>query len=158
MKSYPPMEIMREETSRAVMNGLLIHDLTSTADTNTASPDNPLPGGDNPIHLTMHGAFHGGEDLRNLCAYNITAIALLGHATIGDEFVCTHILSSTGVWRGGFKFDTIGPAAATAVYLRQYTPQLLLLSTFMAGVFGVPAFGSAIGVAVSRGFKAFAAA
>ena len=44
MKGYPPMEIMREETSRAVMNGLLIHDISSTADRNTAAPSNPLPG------------------------------------------------------------------------------------------------------------------
>ena len=47
------MEIMREETSRAVMNGLLIHDLSSEAATNTAQPSNKLPGGDNPVHLTM---------------------------------------------------------------------------------------------------------
>ena len=31
MKAYPPMEIMREETSRAVMGGLLIHDVCNTA-------------------------------------------------------------------------------------------------------------------------------
>eukprot|EP01050_Picozoa_sp_SAG11_P045617 SAG11_NODE_22853_length_399_cov_0.673333_1_plen_44_part_00 len=35
-----------------------------------------------------------------------------------DEDV--RVMGDAGVWRGAFRFDTIGPAAAGAVYLRMY--------------------------------------
>ena len=101
------------------MNGLLIHDISSTADRNTAAPSNPLPGGDNPIHLPLAGAFHGG------------------------------------VWRGAFRFDTIGPAAATAVYLKTYAPHLLAISAAVASIIYVPDVSQAVGSSVAAGFLAF---
>ena len=57
MGKFAPMEILREETSRAVMGALLIYDLRNPD--SPANPKNKLPG-NNPIHLTTHGSFHGG--------------------------------------------------------------------------------------------------
>lgn len=86
MGRFTPMEIMREETSRAVMAALLIHDIRNPEA--VANPKNKLPD-NNPIHLMMSGSFHGG------------------------------------IWRGAYKFDTIGTVAVVSVMAKWYFPHLL---------------------------------
>jgi len=54
-RNFPPMEIMYQETSNAVMAALLIYDIKSPN-----SPANPAKHLDNPMELFTIGAFHGG--------------------------------------------------------------------------------------------------
>ena len=78
------MEILREETSRAVMGALLIYDLRNPS--SHANPATKLPGGGNPIHIFRHCSFHGG------------------------------------IWRGAYKFDTIGTVSVVSVLAKWYLP------------------------------------
>jgi hypothetical protein len=74
-----------------------------------------LPG-DNPIHLFMHGSFHGG------------------------------------IWRGAYKFDTIGTVAAGSIYLKWYLPYVAVALLANRGI--SMAFAQVVAVA-STGMDAF---
>ena len=119
MGSFGPMEILREETSRAVMGALLIYDLRNPA--SHANPSVKLPGGNNPIHLMRHAAFHGG------------------------------------IWRGAYKFDTIGTVSVVTVYCKWYLPYIFAvgLQEHFVGSLGM-AYGVFIG-ALSMGMELYKA-
>jgi len=57
MHNFPPMEVMYQETSNAVMGALLIHDTCSTKK-RPADPASKML--KNPIELFKYGSFHGG--------------------------------------------------------------------------------------------------
>ena len=117
MGSFEPMEILREETSRAVMGALLIYDMRSP--TSHANPATKLPGGGNPIHLMQHAAFHGG------------------------------------IWRGAYKFDTIGTVSVVSVYSKWYLPYVAAVAIEEA-YGGVLAMGwAAVVGAASLGIEMF---
>ena len=90
MGSFEPMEILREETSRAVMGALLIYDLFNPS--SHANPATKLPHGGNPIHLFRHCSFHGG------------------------------------LWRGAYKFDTIGTVSVVSVLLKWHLPKVAAIA------------------------------
>jgi hypothetical protein len=105
MGSFEPMEILREETSRAVMGALLIYDLRNSS--SHANPATKLPDGGNPIHLFRHCAFHGG------------------------------------IWRGAYKFDTIGTVSVVSVLTKWYLPYVATIAVQEAYV-GLLAMGWAM--------------
>lgn len=58
MHNFPPMEVMYQETSNAVMGALLIHDVCATSTARPSDPNSDML--KNPIELFKHGSFHGG--------------------------------------------------------------------------------------------------
>ena len=52
---FPPLEVMFQETSNAVMGALLIHDIR-----NEDAASHPSYELENPLQLFQHGSFHGG--------------------------------------------------------------------------------------------------
>ena len=63
MHAFPPMEIMYQETSNAVMCALLLHDVR-----NPDCPANPVSKSGkalkHPLELFSTGGFHGGNPIR----------------------------------------------------------------------------------------------
>eukprot|EP00008_Paramoeba_atlantica_P011436 CAMPEP_0201475872 /NCGR_PEP_ID=MMETSP0151_2-20130828/1207_1 /ASSEMBLY_ACC=CAM_ASM_000257 /TAXON_ID=200890 /ORGANISM="Paramoeba atlantica, Strain 621/1 / CCAP 1560/9" /LENGTH=754 /DNA_ID=CAMNT_0047856079 /DNA_START=76 /DNA_END=2337 /DNA_ORIENTATION=- len=63
---FPPLEVMYQETSNAVMGILLLHDVRNVK--SASHPQYPLV---NPFQLFEHGAFHGGV---SRCAFKVGSI------------------------------------------------------------------------------------
>eukprot|EP01094_Clydonella_sp_ATCC50884_P018402 TRINITY_DN339_c0_g1_i1.p1 TRINITY_DN339_c0_g1~~TRINITY_DN339_c0_g1_i1.p1 ORF type:complete len:550 (-),score=181.39 TRINITY_DN339_c0_g1_i1:68-1639(-) len=76
MPFFTPMEIFGQETSNAVMAGLLLHDIN-----NANSAAHPSFALENPLQLFSHGSFHGGVWR---CGYTVGSI---GEVSVLIHFV-----------------------------------------------------------------------
>jgi len=97
MHYFPPIEVMYQETSNAVMGALLIHDIRNK--NGYAYPKFKLS---NPLQLFEHGQFHGGY---SRCGFKV--------GTIGELSFISYYLTTMGaqIGAGAVAF------AATMVWL-----------------------------------------
>lgn len=91
MGNFKPLEVFQQETSNAVMGGLLLNDIMNP--NSAANPNKKLT---NPLNLFTETAFHGGAWR---CAYNYGSVGVLS--------VVAHIVSDIlvkgylGLYNGG---------------------------------------------------------
>ena len=106
MGKFEPMEILREETSRAVMGALLIHDLRNPKA--MANPKNKLHG-NNPIHLMMENCFHGG--IWRL-AYKFDTIGSIAAGSVYLKWYLPYVAAAGLGYRGLTQAGVIAAALA----------------------------------------------
>lgn len=111
MKYFKPLEVFNEETSNAVMGGLLINDIQNPL--SASHPDQPLR---NPLNLFTATSFHGGAwrtgyKFGNTGTGSVLAY-LVVHYIVSAYLVLYNLVQSCG-W-GMALFKAAGHAAGTA--------------------------------------------